>query len=139
MLPHDYVPIDARPYFHPAELTSEHVDPGIWTIVQQINQSGWVWTLESCEGHVDGWSPDPLLRLTVEDADAPRLLTALFSSLESAADLTVAPSVERVNRMEVYRHVPAPMPGWFEVRIVVRGPDPLGALARFAGSVTDAA
>lgn len=46
---------DERNYGHPHQdprtLTALQVDPQMWPIVRLINQSGWVWTTESCQGH----------------------------------------------------------------------------------------
>lgn len=46
----------ALPNADPRTLTEAQVDPLMWPIVQRINQSGWVWTTESCQGHETGWT-----------------------------------------------------------------------------------
>jgi hypothetical protein len=46
--------VDLPPHKDPRRLTAAEVDPKMWPIVSRINQSNWVWTTESCEGHGAG-------------------------------------------------------------------------------------
>lgn len=139
-LPRAYVPYDARPYWHPLDLRRAHVDPLIWPAVKRINESGWVWTLESCQGHrgPDAWSDAPLIRLAVHHGEAHRMLGLLVRSapwpedIDESLDGAFLPDRHRV---ELYRHVRPPMPGWFEVRAVCRGPLALEVFDRFADAV----
>ena len=58
-------------YTRPDQLAERQVDPLIWPAVKRINESGWVWTAESCQGHPDDtgvfgpWAGNtrPMLRL----------------------------------------------------------------------------
>jgi len=72
-----------QPNHDPRTLTDEQIDPAMWPIVQRINQSGWVWTTESCEGHDAG----PVLLGVVTD-DPGRLfeLVAKAQRREAWAD-----------------------------------------------------
>lgn len=56
------------PHKSPLSLTAADVDTKMWPIVQSINQSGWVWTTESCQGHDDKThGSSPLLGLVTND------------------------------------------------------------------------
>lgn len=138
-LPRNYIPYDARPYYHPSVLRAEHVDPLIWPAVQRINQSGWVWTLESCQGHRgnDAWSDCPLLRLAVHHGQAARMLGLLHRAAPahlSYGGEQIQTGPERT-RLEFQRHVEPPLPGWYETRVRVLGPHGISVLDRFAEAV----
>lgn len=129
LLPAEYFPDDARPFHHPVtDLQEQHVDPAIWPAVKRINESGWVWTLESCEGHgtgkgTYGWQKWPMIRLAVHNDDVDRMLGLLHRAVPVAEHRVGA------LRLEVYRHVPAAMSDWFECRVLVTLPvDPTDAL-----------
>jgi hypothetical protein len=130
-LPADYEPYDTSAFYHPSILKAKHVDPGIWPAVRAINQSGWVWTLESCEGHPDryAWSHVPLIRLAVPHGHAERMLGLLH---RSAPEPRETGRGGNPNAITVVRHVAAPMPGWFEARVSVDGPDPVRVFETFA-------
>lgn len=68
-------------YKMPWDLQGEHIDALILPIVLRINESGWVWTAESCAGHPDAaewgaWAnnTEPMLRLVTQFANWGRLL-----------------------------------------------------------------
>jgi len=42
-----------------------------------MNQSGWVWTVESCEGHGDAEWPDPMIRFVCKAEHLGRLVWLL--------------------------------------------------------------
>ncbi len=60
-----------------------NMEPEIRAACEAINNSGWVWTSESCQGHADGspggpWKfPMPFMRLVTRNEDCGRLLRAL--------------------------------------------------------------
>jgi hypothetical protein len=79
-------------YKMPWDLEGESVDKLILPMVLRINQSGWVWTAESCAGHPDAtewgsWASntDPMLRLVTRCADWGRLLHHLADAYLSAS------------------------------------------------------
>jgi hypothetical protein len=52
-----------QPHKDPRTISAADVDTLMWPIVSRINQSGWLWTTESCQGHDDpASSPDGLPR-----------------------------------------------------------------------------
>jgi hypothetical protein len=74
-------------YENPESLTPEHIDPLIFPIVKKINESGWVWTAESCQGHPDStdkyvWAGNmrPMLRLVVREERVGEMLNKLLES-----------------------------------------------------------
>ena len=113
-----YVPLDTRPYYDPVfELRPEHVDSKIWPAVKRINESGWVWTAESCQGHraATAYSKMPMLRLVCQTQDAGRMLGALLLVASVGQERTFRGE----GRIELRRHAPAPK-GWFEVQTFIR-------------------
>jgi len=76
-------------YELPSELDLEAVDPLIRRAVATINNSGWVYTAESCQGHPDSTQPqwadntDPMLRLVCRAEDEGRLWSALLQACRS--------------------------------------------------------
>lgn len=138
-LPRNYVPFDARPYIHPTYLRAEDVDPLIWPAVQRINQSGWVWTLESCQGHRGprAWCDKPLLRLAAPSGDLDRMLAELVRAtpIPRTYGGEQVPLQPEQTRLEIFRHVEAPMPGWAELRVMVHGPHGITVFDRFAEAV----
>lgn len=137
-LPRSYYPLDAHPYIHPDDLQPKHVDPLIWPAVRRINQSGWVWTLESCQGgHNWGDPSGPLIRICCRYGDSARMLSLLHRSAliaENSRD-PLLPGVP--NKVEVYRHVRPGLAGWFEARTRVVGPEALAVFERFANAVCE--
>ncbi len=72
-------------YELPEKLKPEMVDEEIRTAVWRINESGWIWTAESCAGHWggEGWAGNvrPMLRLVCRKADLGELLRHLYDSV----------------------------------------------------------
>lgn len=75
-------------YEDPARLKPEQVDPLIRDAVLAINQSGWVWTAESCQGHPDAaddepWANNtrPFLRLVTRHRNLGAMLTMLYEKM----------------------------------------------------------
>lgn len=101
------------------KLREDQVDPGIWTIVERINRSGWVTTTESCEGHA---TRPALLGLATDDLD--RLLGLLGRAVIEGA---TAPRDTRFDpntlTLELRFHAPARV-GKYTVRARVVGPLP---------------
>lgn len=74
-------------YTVPSEVVQAQIDPLMWPIVHTINQSGWVFTGESCQGHPDAaehdpWSDnvEPMLRLICRKEHFGRMLFHLIES-----------------------------------------------------------
>jgi hypothetical protein len=74
-------------YTLPQELTKDQVDPLIQKAVFRINESGWVWTAESCQGHPDADCPfhwahntSPMLRLICDVEHFGRMLQLLLEA-----------------------------------------------------------
>lgn len=77
-------------YKLPSELVPEDVDPLIRKAVFRINESGWIWTAESCQGHPDmvsmnetSWSHNvrPMVRLVTQEALLGKALAFLCDSM----------------------------------------------------------
>lgn len=75
-------------YALPEQLTDGMIDPLLRKAVRRINESGWCWTAESCQGHPDSvdsspWAGNtrPFLRLVCDAGRAGELLVALLDSL----------------------------------------------------------
>jgi hypothetical protein len=114
-----YVPEDARPYYDPIyELREGHVDRKIWPAVKRINESGWVWTAESCQGHVRGFGHVPMLRLVCREENMGKMLAALALS-QSVAHKDRYGIYHGEGRLELQRRFKAPK-GWYEIRVWVR-------------------
>lgn len=72
-------------YENPSRLDPEKVDPLIRKAVLRINESGWVWTAESCQGHPDAadfepWANNtrPFLRLVTRRGNIGLMLGMLY-------------------------------------------------------------
>lgn len=77
-----YDPVDTRPYIPPRDLTAADVEVGIWPLVERVNQTGWVWTVESCEGHPERAGDWPaMLRFAFRARDSRRVLDALIATV----------------------------------------------------------
>lgn len=81
------------PYGDPEALTPDMVDPAIWPAVKAINESGWLWTGESCQGHPDAeysmvWAGNvrPYLRLMLRTEHEARLMPVLLDASELVHD-----------------------------------------------------
>lgn len=74
-------------YDHPDKLREDQVDPLIWKAVRRINQSNWVWTAESCQGHPDAtshawaWNVRPMLRLVTTQPNQGQLFRYLYTAM----------------------------------------------------------
>lgn len=75
-------PPDRIFHYGPPEYDSAF-EPLIRPICQRINQSGWLWTIESCEGHgsdnpSNGWGgPRPMLRFACQTEHVGHLIVLL--------------------------------------------------------------
>lgn len=64
----------------------EMIDPLIRNAVLKINESGWVWTGESCQGHPDSetfcWADNarPMLRLITRSEDVGDMMRCLLTA-----------------------------------------------------------
>lgn len=95
-------------YCLPGELTDEMIDPLLRNAVRRINQSGWCWTAESCQGHPDatenlpwGFNTRPMLRLVCEASRAGEMLVELLDSLrydEVGLPQTLVAEIYRVEK-----------------------------------------
>lgn len=83
--------------FYDWPVKREATDPLIWPAVERINQSGWVATGESCQGHPDhgaveaihtAWDHNtrPYLRLIVRQDNYGEMLARLMRAFESIAE-----------------------------------------------------
>lgn len=74
-------------YELPSNLTPEMVDPLIRKAVFRINESGWVWTAESCAGHPEATIPSwagntrPMLRLVTPEERLGDMFAALYEAV----------------------------------------------------------
>jgi len=113
-------------YSDPATLNEKYIDPLLRDAVSRINQSGWVWTAESCQGHPDfdgrtiktAWEHNtrPMLRLVCRIAHAGQMLASLALAatyqFEDDAD-TGFSSARMTQGLELWPHTRRD--GWFEV------------------------
>ena len=90
-------------YENPAEIDYDQIDPLMRDAVRKINESGWLLTAESCQGHPESdtltWAGnmDPMLRLVCLEEDIDRMMGAILRSsfmddLLTAGQLRVYPS-----------------------------------------------
>lgn len=75
----------------PSELDPDDLDELIRPVVMKINESGWVWTAESCQGHPDAtdekqWHVEPMLRLVCAAQDTGALMAALVEAVRAESD-----------------------------------------------------
>lgn len=76
-------------YDLPGEIHEDSVDLLIFPICKRINESGFVATAESCQGHPDATQPqwadntDPMLRLVYKTEDEGRVFAALMAASRS--------------------------------------------------------
>lgn len=75
-------------YTLPEDLTDQMIDPLLRKAVRQINESGWCWTAESCQGHPDStehipWAHNtrPFLRLVCVKDRSGEMLYKLMQAL----------------------------------------------------------
>ncbi len=85
-------------YFYelPNQLNYDTVDPLIRDVCHSINESGWVWTAESCQGHPDAdyafpraGNTKPMLRLVCREPDAGEMLNSLLAACGANTDRDV--------------------------------------------------
>lgn len=86
----DQIPLTSKSlhiYKQPHEISLADLDPLIGPVVIHINQSNWVWTVESCQGHPDSEKPAwannarPMLRLLCRHEDQGALCFHLLESV----------------------------------------------------------
>lgn len=105
-------------YDLPCELNEDQVDPLILPIVKRINESGWVWTAESCQGHPDAVDPvwcdntDPMLRLVSDLKHEPFMLQQLVRSSRSMEG-----EITPTTPLRIYPQTPKPP--WGEILVYV--------------------
>lgn len=76
-------------YNLPQDLIPEQIDPLIRKAVFRINESGWIWTGESCQGHPDceeeltpwGLNVHPFLRLICRAENIGKMFSLLISAM----------------------------------------------------------
>lgn len=76
-------------YVLPQKLKLKNIDPLMRPVVDRINESGWVWTAECCQGHPDydehsvGWEHNvrPFVRLVTSKARFGEMMGLLASSM----------------------------------------------------------
>lgn len=98
------------------------IDSMIAPACSLINASGWVFTSESCQGHIDGteryaWGMEPFLRLTCRAHDAGLLLdllTQASTDLPDEEDTLLRVGVQ----LRIFRHHPMPE-GWAQFYVNV--------------------
>ena len=98
-------------YENPAEIDYDQIDPLIRDAVRKINESGWLLTAESCQGHPESdtltWAGnmDPMLRLVCLEEDVDRLMGAIlrnsFIDNLTAGQLRIYPSRIVKERYEI--------------------------------------
>lgn len=101
-------------YDDPATLRDEQIDPLLRTAVRRINQSGWIWTAESCQGHPDAeeaWAGNtrPMLRLVTRIENRPRMMEALMQAFSESNNWDELPTVRSIAVWPYERR-----DGWFE-------------------------
>jgi hypothetical protein len=115
-------------YEMPWKIDPKQIDPLILPVVTRINESGFVWTGESCQGHPDSkecgaWASNtrPMLRLITWDENVGRLCSDLISAYQLLHDetmrslMTDSPKTWEVGAIEIY---PQPLHGgWTELLI----------------------
>jgi hypothetical protein len=109
-----------QPNANPLALTADAVDAQMWPIVSRINQSGWVWTTESCQGHVNGY---PMVLGVVTD-DLGRFL-ALLAQAQSEAqteDLDESQDPHGLSLMVSFFVHPQVRLGRYQVRLTLTDP-----------------
>lgn len=109
-----YVPVDAFPYYRPGPELRSHkheIDSLIWPAVSAINETGWVWTTQSCQGGGKGHYREPSIRMACRKEEFARLLEAVHG-VQVAKTWRSGMNVDLVS---VYR-VSAPK-GWREIGV----------------------
>lgn len=127
-----YKPYNTRPFFRPGKellANKARIDPLIWPAVKRINESGWVWTAESCQGG-HGWYGDkPMLRLVCRSADLNALMGVLYGAARPARPGEDGP------RLDLVRNTTQIPRGWAEFRIAVSNGLGLAYFERVARSL----
>jgi hypothetical protein len=105
-------------HYGPPE-NAQAIEPLIRPICQRINESGWLWTVESCEGHEPdkrpefGWGfPDPMIRFGLRTAHVGHLLLLLKRATCDTAYAEVIPGF-------------CPDETWSDALTYIRGVTPL--------------
>jgi hypothetical protein len=98
---------------------AEVFEPRIRPICQRINESGWLWTVESCEGHEPdkrpefSWGfPDPMIRFGLRTEHVGHLLLLLKRATGDVAYADVIPGF-------------CPDEEWSDVLTYIKGVAPL--------------
>lgn len=117
-------------YDLPSEIDYDCVDPLIRDTCKRINESGWVWTSESCQGHPDSnsahlWAgnTDPMLRLVCEAKYAGEMMwRLLLAKRETARRVAEDPQVgmEPGICLKMWDHYRGPKTdGWLELLVYI--------------------
>jgi hypothetical protein len=104
-------------YADPATLRDDQIDPLLRDAVRRINESGWVWTAESCQGHPDAedaWAGNtrPMLRLVCRIDSRATMMDALCQALADYNDDKLGETHGQVLSISVFPF--ERRNGWFE-------------------------
>lgn len=123
-------PLDARAagvrfYELPESLEPHMIDPLIWPVVKKINDSGFVWTSESCQGHPDAKEPswanntDPMLRLVCPRDRVGQVMAALIDACERVSFDDDSTSWTPGQSIKIFPHTEdaARRKGWAELLV----------------------
>lgn len=143
-------------YSLPSDLTDEMIDPLLRQAVRKINESGWVWTAESCQGHPDAtrlsetaWdhNTEPFLRLACHEDDEGQMLALLLRSL-AIPDAEALEGAEGLwNEYQQARVLRAQRGEYAEVMVYLRartagernGGTPISSASRLGGKMIEEA
>ncbi len=133
----DAVCAGMRFYARPEDLVPRQIDRLLRDTVSRINQSGWVWTAESCQGHPDSrdaaWADntDPMLRLVCRHENMGRMLGLLMDAYYDHGPEMLWQQGFRIYPVKHRR-------GWVEILVYLNGKtayyrdDGIRVLERFA-------
>lgn len=110
-------------YDLPTVLDYESIDPLLRDAVKRINESNWVWTAESCQGHPDDELPHtwagntrPFLRLVCHRENYGEMLALLLDAMHQDPQPGLYP-LDFENAVELYAQQ---RQDWRELLVYVR-------------------
>jgi hypothetical protein len=118
-------------YDLPEDLNYSCIDPLMRDLVKKINESGWCWSAESCQGHPDAPLPhawagntDPMLRLVCEAKYAGemmwRLVLAKRAAAKKASEHEMLGGIEPSLCLKLWDHYRGPKTdGWYELLVYI--------------------